>query len=142
MAPSSMPGGASSKDAIETLRALKTQWANDTHKQSQSLAELETALELPRTPNRIECYDISNTQGTLSVGSMVVFEQGIPRKAHYRRFNIKTVEGPNDFESMTEVLTRRLKRWQSAQEKDNRTGGRIDESFALLPDSLDRKSVV
>ena len=80
------------ENAIETLRALKTQWANDTHKQSQSLAELETALELPRTPNRIECYDISNTQGTLSVGSMVVFEQGIPRKAHYRRFNIKTVE--------------------------------------------------
>lgn len=124
------------ENAIETLRALKTQWANDTHKQSQSLAELETALELPRTPNRIECYDISNTQGTLSVGSMVVFEQGIPRRAHYRRFNIKTVEGPNDFESMTEVLTRRLKRWQSAQEKDNRTGGRIDESFALLPDLI------
>lgn len=124
------------ENAIETLRALKTQWANDTHKQSQSLAELETALELPRTPNRIECYDISNTQGTLSVGSMVVFEQGVPRKAHYRRFNIKTVEGPNDFESMTEVLTRRLKRWQSAQEKDNRTGGRIDESFALLPDLI------
>lgn len=124
------------ENAIETLRALKTQWANDTHKQSQSLAELETALELPRTPNRIECYDISNTQGTLSVGSMVVFEQGIPRKAHYRRFNIKTVEGPNDFESMTEVLTRRLKRWQSAQEKDNRTGGRIDEAFALLPDLI------
>mgnify|MGYP000276306378 FL=1 len=124
------------ENAIETLRALKTQWANDTHKQSQSLAELETALELPRTPNRIECYDISNTQGTLSVGSMVVFEQGIPRKAHYRRFNIKTVEGPNDFESMTEVLTRRLKRWQSAQEKDNRTGGRIDESFVLLPDLI------
>ena len=93
------------ENAIETLRALKTQWANDTHKQSQSLAELETALELPRTPNRIECYDISNTQGTLSVGSMVVFEQGIPRKAHYRRFNIKTVEGPNDFESMTEVFS-------------------------------------
>ena len=124
------------ENAIETLRALKTQWANDTHKQSQSLAELETALELPRTPNRIECCDISNTQGTLSVGSMVIFEQGIPRKAHYRRFNIKTVEGPNDFESMTEVLTRRLKRWQSAQEKDNRTGGRIDESFALLPDLI------
>ena len=97
---------------------------------------METALELPRTPNRIECYDISNTQGTLSVGSMVVFEQGIPRKAHYRRFNIKTVEGPNDFELMTEVLTRRLKRWQSTQKKDNRTGGRIDESFVLLLDLI------
>lgn len=124
------------ENAIETLRALKTQWANDTNKQGQALAELESALELPRTPNRIECYDISNTQGSLSVGSMVVFEQGVPRKGHYRRFNIKTVEGPNDFESMTEVLTRRLKRWESAQEKDQKTGGKVDESFSLLPDLI------
>lgn len=124
------------ENAIDTLRALKTQWANDTNKQSQALDELETHLELDRTPNRIECYDISNTQGTLSVGSMVVFEQGVPKKMHYRRFNIKTVEGPNDFDSMSEVLTRRFKRWQSAHEKDNKTGGKIDESFALLPDLI------
>ena len=124
------------ENAIETLRALKTQWENDTNKQSEALTELQSALQLPEPPNRIECYDISNTQGTLSVGSMVVFEQGVPKKNLYRRFNIKTVEGPNDFDSMTEVLTRRLKRWQSASEKDNKTGGKIDPSFSVLPDLI------
>jgi excinuclease ABC subunit C len=97
---------------------------------------LQRALQLEQPPNRIECYDISNTQGSLAVGSMVVFEQGVPKKSAYRRFNIKTVEGPNDFESMTEVLTRRLNRWQSAHEKDNKTGGKIDASFAVLPDLI------
>jgi len=124
------------ENAIETLRALKTQWENDTNKQSEALTELQSALQLPEPPNRIECYDISNTQGTLSVGSMVVFEQGVPKKNLYRRFNIKTVEGPNDFDSMTEVLTRRMKRWQSASEKDNKTGGKIDPSFSVLPDLI------
>ena len=84
----------------------------------------------------MECYDISNTQGTNSVGSMVVFLQGVPAKKHYRRFNIKTVEGPNDFDSMTEVLTRRIKRWESAKEKNAETGGKADESFAMLPDLI------
>ncbi len=124
------------ENAIETLRALKTQWTNDTNKQNEALAELQNALGLPQAPNRMECYDISNTQGTNSVGSMVVFLQGVPAKKHYRRFNIKTVEGPNDFESMTEVLTRRIKRWLSAKEKNEETGGKADESFAMLPDLI------
>ena len=124
------------ENAIETLRALKTQWTNDTNKQNEALAELQNALDLPQAPNRIECYDISNTQGTNSVGSMVVFEQGVPAKKHYRRFNIKTVEGPNDFESMTEVLTRRIKRWLASKEKNAETGGKADESFAMLPDLI------
>ena len=124
------------ENAIETLRALKTQWDNDTNKQSEVLGELQEALSLREPPNRIECYDISNTQGSLSVGSMVVFEQGVPHKQFYRRFNIKTVEGPNDFDSMTEVLTRRLKRWQSAQEKNQEAGGNADASFAMLPDLI------
>ncbi len=124
------------ENAIETLRALKTQWTNDTNKQNEALAELQNALGLPQAPNRMECYDISNTQGTNSVGSMVVFLQGVPAKKHYRRFNIKTVEGPNDFESMTEVLTRRIKRWLSAKEKNQETGGKADESFAMLPDLI------
>ncbi len=90
------------ENAVETLDALKTQWAADTHKQSQALAELQGALELGSPPNRIECYDISNIQGTAAVGSMVVFEQGVPNKKLYRRFNIKTVSGPDDFASMEE----------------------------------------
>jgi excinuclease ABC subunit C len=83
----------------------------------------------------MECYDISNTQGTASVGSMVVFEQGTPSRGHYRHFNIKSVVGPDDFASMEEVLTRRFKRWQTAQEKQQ-VGAKPDPSFAMLPDLL------
>ncbi len=123
------------ENATETLRSLRKQWEMDTNKQSEALTELQTALGLAEPPNRIECYDISNTQGTASVGSMVVFEQGIPARRHYRRFNIKTVEGPDDFASMQEVLTRRFRRWQGARE-DQTVGKKEDESFALLPDLL------
>ncbi len=96
--------------------ALQAQWEADTNRQTEALAELQQALNLAEPPNRIECYDISNTQGTAAVGSMVVFEQGVPSKKLYRRFNIQTVEGPDDFASMEEVLTRRFNRWQAAQE--------------------------
>ena len=123
------------ENAVETLEALKSQWAVDTHKQSQALGELQEALELSTPPNRIECYDISNIQGTAAVGSMVVFEQGIPSKKMYRRFNIKTVSGPDDFASMEEVLSRRFKRWQSAQEVKE-VGSKVDPSFSILPDLL------
>ena len=123
------------ENAVETLEALKSQWAVDTHKQSQALGELQEALELSAPPNRIECYDISNIQGTAAVGSMVVFEQGIPSKKMYRRFNIKTVSGPDDFASMEEVLSRRFKRWQSAQEVKE-VGSKVDPSFSILPDLL------
>ena len=125
-----------SENAVETLRALKTQWASDTHKQSEALAELQNAFGLPQPPNRIECYDISNIQGTAAVGSMVVFEQGIPSKKHYRHFNIKTVEGADDFASMQEVLLRRFKRWQAADELKKEPGANPDLSFSLLPDLL------
>ena len=124
------------ENAVETLTALKAQWEADTNKQSQALAELQQAFDLPEPPNRIECYDISNTQGTASVGSMVVFEQGVPAKRLYRRFNIQSVDGPDDFSSMEEVLMRRFKRWQAAQEEKNTLGAKVDESFALLPDLL------
>ena len=123
------------ENATETLRSLRKQWEMDTNRQSEALTELQTALGLEEPPNRIECFDISNTQGVASVGSMVVFEQGVPARRHYRRFNIKTVEGPDDFASMEEVLTRRFRRWQGAQE-DQTVGKKEDESFALLPDLL------
>lgn len=121
------------ENATETLRALKAQWVADTNKQSDALAEIQKALKLEQPLNRIECYDISNTQGVASVGSMVVFEQGVPSRKLYRRFNIKTVEGPDDFASMEEVLSRRFKRWSAAQEQ-KAVGAKIDESFGFLPD--------
>ena len=131
------------ENAAETLQALRSQWQADTHKQEQALAELQSALQLPNPPNRIECYDISHTQGVATVGSMVVFAQGVPEKKLYRRFNIESSAGaPDDFASMEEVLTRRFKRWEAAQEADPATspksapGSKLDESFTLLPDLL------
>ncbi len=124
------------ENAAETLAALKAQWQMDTNKQTEALAELQQALALPEPPNRIECYDISNTQGTAAVGSMVVFEQGVPAKKYYRRFNIQSVQGPDDFASMEEVLTRRFRRWQGMQESPDAPGKKPDPSFALLPDLL------
>ena len=123
------------ENAVETLQALRVQWEADKNKQTQALTELQTALTLDHPINRIECYDISNTQGTSSVGSMVVFEQGTPAKNMYRHFNIKTVNGPDDFASMEEVLTRRFKRWESSQEQ-HKVGEKIDPSFSVLPDLL------
>jgi excinuclease ABC subunit C len=125
------------ENASETLSALRAQWQADTHKQEQALAELQESLNLSEPPNRIECYDISNTQGTATVGSMVVFEQGVPSKKLYRRFNVKSVPGaPDDFASMEEVLTRRFKRWQSAQEMESNPGSKKDASFSFLPDLI------
>src|ERR1041384_1716803 len=72
--------------------------------------ELRTALDLPGLPNRIEGYDISNTQGTEQVGSMVVWENGAPKKDDYKRFRIKTVAGADDFASLTEMLRRQIGR--------------------------------
>jgi len=123
------------ENAVETLQALRTQWEADKNKQVQALSEIQQALYLSEPPNRIECFDISNTQGTASVGSMVVFEQGTPSRGHYRHFNIKTVTGPDDFASMEEVLTRRFRRWQAAQE-NQLIGAKPDPSFAVLPDLL------
>jgi excinuclease ABC subunit C len=123
------------ENAVETLQALRTQWEADKNKQTLALGELQEALQLTQPINRIECYDISNTQGIASVGSMVVFEQGTPAKNMYRHFNIKTVVGPDDFASMEEVLTRRFKRWQAAQEQ-HKVGEKIDPSFSVLPDLL------
>ncbi|WP_429162434.1 excinuclease ABC subunit UvrC [Desulfitispora alkaliphila] len=81
-----------------------------------AVEELQKYLGLKQAPVRMECYDISNIQGHQQVGSMVVFENGEPDNGSYRRFKIKTVEGPNDFASMTEVLTRRFGRAREEQE--------------------------
>jgi excinuclease ABC subunit C len=124
------------ENAAETMASLQAQWQADRHRQTQALAELQEALGLSEPPNRIECYDISNTQGTAAMGSMVVFEQGVPKKQHYRHFKIRSVEGPDDFASMEEVLTRRFNRWQAAKEVSEAPGKKPDQAFTLLPDLL------
>src|SRR5512143_4077646 len=123
------------ENASETLAALRAQWQADSHKQEQALSELQVALGLTDPPNRIECYDVSNIQGTAIVGAMVVFEQGVPSKRLYRRFNIESVVGaPDDFASMEEMLARRFRRWQASQEAAEQPGYKPDPSFAFLPD--------
>jgi len=124
------------ENAVETLAGLRAQWQADRSKHVQALSELQSELGLPRPPNRIECYDISNIQGTAASGSMVVFEQGTPSRKLYRKFNIQTVAGQDDFASMEEVLLRRLRRWQAAQEEAARPGGKLEPAFGMLPDLL------
>jgi excinuclease ABC subunit C len=97
------------RNAAETLAREQARWLADQGKTLAALEELAAALDLPGTPFRIECYDISNFQGSESVGSMVVFEDGKPRSGEYRRFRIRTVAGPNDFASHQEVLRRRFR---------------------------------
>ncbi|HEV7129690.1 MAG TPA: excinuclease ABC subunit UvrC, partial [Ktedonobacterales bacterium] len=98
------------QNAREVLDLQRIKWLSDTQKTALALEELRDVLNLPAPPQRIECYDISNIQGSSAVGSMVVFEGGKPRSAEYRRFRIKTVEGANDVASHQEVLRRRFKR--------------------------------
>ncbi len=124
------------ENAVETLNALKTRWEADKNRQTGALTEIQETLNLSEPPNRIECYDISTTQGVASVGSMVVFEQGTPNKKLYRRFNIKTVLGQDDFASMEEVLFRRFRRWKAAHEEEGKVGKKPDLAFSVLPDLL------
>jgi excinuclease ABC subunit C len=95
----------------------------------QAMSELQEELNLATLPQRIECYDISHIQGTNTVASMSVFQDGRPLSSDYRRFKIKSHDGNDDFASMQEVLTRRFKRLKNARE-----GGEENASFAASPD--------
>ena len=98
------------ENARQGFEQLRVKQMSDTVAMDAAMSELQEALSLPYPPRRIECYDISNIQGTNAVGSMVVFEDAKPKKAHYRRFQIKSVEGVDDYSMMREMLTRRFKR--------------------------------
>lgn len=98
------------KNALEILEKGSQRIKKNIDESMQAIEELQELLDLDDAPVRIEAYDISNIQGVESVGSMVVFEKGIPSKSNYRRFRIKTVNGPNDYKSMEEVLERRINR--------------------------------
>ncbi|MEM7333203.1 MAG: excinuclease ABC subunit UvrC [Chloroflexota bacterium] len=126
-------------NAEDTLNTIRQQWASDRSKHVTAMSELQNALTLPAPPSRIECYDISHTQGAQTVASMVVFVQGAPKKSDYRRFNIKTVTN-DDYGAMKEVLTRRFQRYKDAEAGElhdiTQIGKKKETAFALLPDLL------
>ncbi len=109
------------QNAQEILEQQRIKWLSDSQKTQLALEELQEALNLVAPPQRIECYDISNTQGTNSVGAMAVFEAGRPKSSEYRRFKIKTVQGANDVASHQEVLRRRFRRAAAAQDSADET---------------------
>ncbi|MEX0785189.1 MAG: excinuclease ABC subunit UvrC [Dehalococcoidia bacterium] len=115
-------------NASEALQQAQAKWLADSGKTEQALEELAEALDLPEPPARIECYDISNIQGTNAVGSMVVFVDGRPRPQEYRRFKIRTVQGSNDFAMMAEVLRRRFRKATAPAERVSSESG--DEADA------------
>ncbi|MCU1496677.1 MAG: uvrC [Acidimicrobiales bacterium] len=96
------------KNAKEELVRHRLKRASDHNSRAKALNELQEYLGLPEPPLRIECYDMSHIQGSDYVGSMVVMEDGLPKKSEYRRFKIKSGQGNDDFRAMEEVLTRRL----------------------------------
>jgi excinuclease ABC subunit C len=129
------------ENATEAMRMMKAQWEMDTTKHETAMTELQQHLNLPRIPNRIECYDISTTQGTAIVASRVVFVQGVAKKSEYRKFNIRTIEhkGSDDYQSMREALTRRFNRYLMLKDEPVvNTPGKVDrdETWRMLPDLL------
>jgi excinuclease ABC subunit C len=105
------------RNAAETLALHKTRRASDLTTRSKALNEIQEGLGLDDAPLRIECYDVSNLQGTHVVASMVVFEDGLARKSEYRRFAIKGLDGTDDIAAIHEVILRRFRRYLAEREK-------------------------
>ena len=123
-------------NAEQALALHRTRRAGDLTTRSQALRELQEALGLAEAPLRIECYDISTTQGTHQVGSMVVFEDGLPRTSEYRTFGVRGADGTgarDDTEAIHEVLTRRFRRHLADVEADAQAGPGTDPSDAVSP---------
>jgi len=105
------------RNAKEALALHKTRRASDLTTRSQALHEIQEALNLDDAPLRIECYDVSNLQGTHVVASMVVFEDGLARKSEYRRFSVRGYDGSDDVAAIREVITRRFRRYLAEREE-------------------------
>ncbi len=126
------------RNAGQALALHKTKRASDLTTRTRALEELQRNLELPEAPLRIECFDVSNLQGTQVVASMVVFEDGLPRKSDYRRFVVKGVTGQNDVAAMHEVVSRRFRRYleERSESSDLDFGSDSEGSPALIdPDT-------
>jgi len=104
------------RNAAESLALHKTRRASDLTTRSRAMHEIQEALGLDEAPLRIECYDVSNLQGTHVVASMIVFEDGLARKSEYRRFSIRGLDGTDDVASIHEVITRRFRRYLEERE--------------------------
>lgn len=117
-----------SKNARASLEMFRSRQEWDLNRRAEELTELKQALKLAVVPERIECFDISNTSGRQAVGSMVVFVEGRPHKDGYRRFKVRKTDGPDDFSMMKEVTERRLARSGEAQAADN--------GFEKMPDLM------
>lgn len=124
-------------NAVEALKLHKTRRVGDITQRSLALEELQRSLGLARAPLRIECFDISHTAGTNRVASMVVFEDGAPRKDAYRTFNIRgdEAETADDTAAMSEVLSRRFRRARIDAAQADEPGGEVSVSQAVDPDS-------
>jgi excinuclease ABC subunit C len=120
------------RNAQEALVRHRLKRASDHNARAKALTELQDHLGLPDAPLRIECFDISNLQGTEIVASMVVMEDGLPKKSDYRRFKVKTLDGQDDFASMEEVLTRRF----AAYLKERRMPSTEKKRFSYAPNLL------
>src|SRR5690349_7177392 len=120
------------RNAVEAFAQHKLRRASDHNARARALMALQEALVLPEAPLRIECFDISNLQGTEIVASMVVMEDGLAKRSDYRRFKIRSQEGQDDFAAMEEALTRRFRRY--LQERDE--GARAGKRFAYPPNLL------
>ena len=127
-------------NAEEVLRVARQRWAEDKVRQERALNELQEILDLPAVPARIEGYDVSTLQGTNTVGAMVVFVHGTPRKSDYRRFNIRTVRQilePNDYAALREMLRRRMRRLVETEAQDPGEKARQQHrAWRIMPDLM------
>ena len=112
-------------NATEEFARHRLKRHSDHNARARALRSLQSELDLPAAPLRIECYDISTIQGRHTVGSMVVFEDGLPKKSDYRRFRIKTLDGQDDFAAMEEVLRRRFGAYLAERDADPAERGKF-----------------
>jgi excinuclease ABC subunit C len=130
------------ENATQHLAQLRVKWWSNADALQEAMVELQEELNLPNLPRKIECYDISNIQGTNSVGSMVTFEDGAPKTSKYRRFKIKQVAGVDDYAMMQEMLRRRFRRLaqnrgvgaQAPELADGTAAPKKDEPWGEVPD--------
>jgi excinuclease ABC subunit C len=119
-------------NARESFQRHKLRRASDHNARARALVSLQEELGLPEAPLRIECFDISNLQGTEIVGSMVVMEDGMPKRSEYRRFKVRGLDGQDDFASMEDVLTRRFRNYLRERDEGAQTGKRFSYPPNLL----------